>query len=375
VSDISPDALPSAELLLYDRSPEELRTLALAHAQTLMPEANFREASVETNMVDAHALVFSEVVFAINRVPKAVLEDVLTLLDITRDAGAPATTTVLFNLADDDGHTIPAGTRVRLDISGEAWVFALDVDAVAAPTETTATAAATAEVVGATPNGIAAGTAVIPVDQLFFVDSAEIDSEIAAGRDPESDLAWTTRAGQALRQLSQVLVLNGQFTAASLLDPAVFRAFTIDTYDGTGGPPYTDPGHVTVVARGVAGNLSAPQKAALEASLEAKVVAGVDVHIIDPTITSVAVTATVGIKTGFVEADVLAAVETALQGYLSPDTWDWGGTVRRNELISLIDQVSGVDYVATLTAPAADVALSGDGPLADAGALDIQAAA
>lgn len=374
MSTISPDAVAPVDLTIFDRDAEALRTLALTDAATRLPEWTPREGNLEVTLLDSFALVISELIWTINRLPSAVRNNILALLDIVPDPGAPATTTIQFNLSDADGHTVPAGTRVRLDVQGAAIVFALDADTVALPTETTATGAATATTFGADPNGILAGTTVAPIDQVFFVDSAEIASTIQDGRDPEDDAAYTARAVQRLARLSDVLVLGPQFTAAALEFPAVHRALTIDSYDGTGGPPYTDGGHVTLVLYGQAGNLSIDDKAEVLADLQARVVAGVLIHILDPTITTVDVTATVHILDGFVEADVLADVDTALRAYLSPGEWDWAATVRRNELISLIDQVAGVDYVATLTVPPADVTLSGDGPLAGAGTIGVTAA-
>lgn len=373
MSTISPDAVAPVDLRIFDRTPEQLRTLALTDAATRSPDWIPREGNLEVTLIDSFALVIAELIYTINRLPLALRDQILSLLDITRDPGAAATATVQFNLSDDAGHTVPAGTRVRLDLQGGSVVFATTADAVALPTETTATAPATATTFGATPNGVVATTPVAMVDQVFFVDTAEIDSTVQDGRDPEDDLTYQTRAIQALADLSSVLVLGPQFTAAALLDPAVARALTIDTYDGAGGPPYTDGGHVTVVVYGQGGNLSSDDKTALQAALEAKVVAGVIVHLIDPTLTSVDVTTTVHVLAGFVEADVVSDVEDALTAYLSPASWPWAATVRRNELISLIDQVPGVDYVASLTLPAADVTLAGDGPLPTPGDFDVSA--
>ncbi len=74
---------------------------------------------------------------------------------------------------------------------------------------------------------------------------------------------------------------------------------------------------------------------------------------------------------GYTSTAVISAVETRLNEYLSVYNWDWAGTVRRNELISIIDQVPGVDYVAALTSPASDITLSGVDTLVSAGTLDV----
>jgi phage-related baseplate assembly protein len=83
------------------------------------------------------------------------------------------------------------------------------------------------------------------------------------------------------------------------------------------------------------------------------------VNIIDPTITTVDVTATIKVLDTYNTDDVIAAVEAALQNYLTPATWSWASVLRYNELIALISNVPGVDYVADLSQPSADVTLPG----------------
>ena len=61
------------------------------------------------------------------------------------------------------------------------------------------------------------------------------------------------------------------------------------------------------------------------------------------------VTVEVTNKSGYIPASVAASVQTALDQYLHPDYWAWGETVYYNELISLIDQVDGVDRVVSLS--------------------------
>jgi hypothetical protein len=104
--------------------------------------------------------------------------------------------------------------------------------------------------------------------------------------------------------------------------------------------------------------------------------ANLAVVVIDPTITSVTVTATVHPLTGYDSATVQANVGAALAAYLNPDTWSWSGTVRRNKLIQVIEDAAGVDYLTSLTAPAADVTLTGVAPLTsyNAGASTITVA-
>jgi hypothetical protein len=164
-------------------------------------------------------------------------------------------------------------------------------------------------------------------------------------------------------------VRPSHFTAAALENPLVTRAFVLDNHDGVAA---NQLGHVAVAVAGAGGvALGAGDKAAIEADLEDRAQVNLDVHVINPTVTAVAVTATVRRVAGYTDDAVEANVTAAINAYLDPDTWEWGSTVRRNELIAVIDRAEGVDFVDVLTAPAADVVLPGVAPLADAGVLDI----
>jgi hypothetical protein len=95
------------------------------------------------------------------------------------------------------------------------------------------------------------------------------------------------------------------------------------------------------------------------------------VYAIDPTYTTVNVTATIKVLPGFNSTDVQANCVAALTAYLSPANWDWAATVYRNELITLLSNVIGVDRVVTLTTPAADLSLTGVANLPMAGTFSI----
>lgn len=71
------------------------------------------------------------------------------------------------------------------------------------------------------------------------------------------------------------------------------------------------------------------------------------------------------------EAAVTANIEAALEDYLSTQSWPWEQYVRYNELITLISNVEGVDYVNALTAPATDVDLGDTATLTTPGTITI----
>ena len=171
-------------------------------------------------------------------------------------------------------------------------------------------------------------------------------------------------------------MLPKHFTAAALEQEYVELATTLDNYDPSGdgdnnGPVGNDVGHVTVAVYGDNENVSAPNKALLQSYFDANSLVALTVHIIDPTINTINITATVVFEDGVDIVEVTGAITDVLTEYLSPENWNWTSLVRRNTLISLITNVPGVDFVQTLTAPASDVTLTGVAPLTTPGTITI----
>ena len=96
--------------------------------------------------------------------------------------------------------------------------------------------------------------------------------------------------------------------------------------------------------------VSSANLADLHTTLSSRVPASLSVDVMSAELADVDITATVVKKSGTTGATVKTAIETALKAYLDPNFWNWeDNIVRRNEIISLIDAVTGVDYVASLT--------------------------
>lgn len=368
----SPDLTPYTDLVLYDRSPRDIVDRALLDAQVKLPGWTPREGNTEVVLIEAMALQVAELVYAINRAPGAVMEILMQLLGVTRSLGAPATGTVTVTVVDDTGYAIAAGTAFRLALDTGDVVLESTATVAVPPGSTSAVVDVTATTYGADPNGAPAGTPLDVISSAFYLEAAVLAADLAGGADVEDTGAWLERGVQRLARLTDSLVLPEHFTARALEDVRVGRANTIDLLDPAAGPAGSDLGHVTVVVADTAGAaLSAGVMSDLEQALEESATANLDVHVVAPTVTDVDVTATVVRLTGHDPATVEADVIAALDAYLDPGAWEWGATVRRNELIALLDGVTGVDYVASITTPAADVALAGTGPLADLGVATI----
>lgn len=362
------------DLAPYDREVADLIDRALLDAGAKLPGWVPREGNTEVVLIEALALEVAEIIYAANRIPGAVTEVLARLFGVERSEGVVPTTTITVTLTDLAGHEIPIGTTFRLPQGGSSpdLLFSLDAGVVVpAGSNVAAGRAATGDRATDEANATAAGTAVELIDPVSFIDSAVLATQVAGGVSPEGPVEFLGRAVQRFSRLNETLVLPAHFTAAALEEVGVFRATTIDNWNINA----SASGHVTVAVVGQGGAmLTAAAKTTLEDRLESLALANLDVHVVDPTITAVAITTTVMRLATYTSAVVGANVAAALDAYLSPDTWPWAGTVRYNELIALLDGVEGVNYVVNLTAPAGDVVLAGSAPLADLGALAVTVA-
>lgn len=371
----SPDATPYVDLTIYDKDEQDLYEAAEANLQTALPTWVPREGNIEVLLLSALAGMNAETVFAINRLPSGILEALLKLFGAQRDVGTPPTADITFNMVNSIGYTIPAGTEARLTLAGglEPVIFTTQTDLVIPASQTSGTVSAVGDRLTDDANNTVPGTTLELMDSIIYVETVELDAITIGGTNAEDDATYFTRGVTRFSRLSDTLVLPRHFTAYALEWPGVYRATTLDNWDGSGGAPGDDPGHVTVAVYGNAAPISNPIKDNIEDAMNDLSVVNLQVHVIDPTVTNINVTATVMALPDYTSGEVQANVVAALQNYLDPATWNWGTTVRYNELIATVSSAEGVDYVASLTTPASDTALSGHATLVDAGTLTITA--
>ncbi len=371
----SPDLSAYVDLTLHDRDAQQLVDLAIADLTGKLPELTLREGHVEAVLIEAHALIGAELVYAINRLPNATVDALFRLYGINRNVGTPPVATLRFTVADAAGYSIPTGTRVNLPLAAgrDPVAFTTNAGLLIPVGATTGDVTATGDRLTADANGTPAGTTVELLDAIVAVNTVKLATAVTGGTGPESDETWRTRAVTRLGRLNDALVSPRHFELAALERVDVTRARAINNYNpaATTGGPGDHPGYIAVAVYGPGGAVPAAAKADLDTAYEDRALANLSVAVIDPTVTAVAVTTAVRRLPGFDDATVRANVTAALRAYLDPQSWPFSGTVRRNELIATISNAAGVDYVDTLTDPAGDVALAGVAPLATAGTITV----
>lgn len=295
--------------------------------------------------------------------------------------------------SDNAGHLIEADTLVGIrDIAGELQVFEVLVD-VTIPIGSTATAAGEVLLVamnaGVEATNIGApGTTAELIDSLAWVQSVTITSATSGGTDAEADDVYLARLATELRLLSPRPILPDDFAVLARRIPGVARSLAIDGWNPANNTANNER-MITVAIADASGNvLSATIRASVASYLDSLREINFVVNVIDPTYTTIDVTYSIKVTTGYTSASVLAAVTAALTQYLDPSQWglddvytpsSWRTltSVYINELIAFIDRQPGVDRVVSATMrtganayAATDIALTGVAPLVRSGVIN-----
>lgn len=367
----SPDLSPWNPLIAFDLDPQDYVQRAVDMRGGVDPTYNPHTGDPDMELIEQMAVMLAEYGYAGNRTPDGVALVFAQFSGVPRKEGTPARGKVRFTTnTTAGGIDIPLGTVLSIDLEdGSTLVFTTDAAVVTAAGSATVIADMTATDIGSVGNNIPAGTLLAIQNNLVNVDSAAISTETAGGSDPEDDYDWLARFGNFQRRSHRTLVQADEFAEEALDWPTVYRSHAVDNYDGTtaGVGGHTS---VAVLTEG-GGSLLEADRVALQAHLQSKSVAILTIHVINPTIVTVNVEVSVRARPGFTQAEVESDVRAALLTYLSADTWEWGNTVQRYEVAARIDTAPSVDYVDTLTTPAANVPIVGAAPLAKLGTLTV----
>ena len=359
----SPDVSSYVDLTVHDEDPVAILNDILSSARGLLPGWQPEAGQIEVVLSEAFANRTSQLAATINRLPSATTEVLLQLFGLTRSDGTKATATIDLTMYASD--TLYAGTRFMYYDRNEArsYIFTLDEDF----TGTSGTGlAVTAESVGAAYNsGTSVGESLALLTANDNFSAAAFATNPSDGADAETDSEYFTRGTTLLASYTSASTTASQIkyyvasnkTYANRVE--VYNRRRYRDRDTTATDYGSHDGYALVA---VGGNVSTAASATAQVpvstsnlsdlyeSLTDRVASGLTIDVMSAELASVSVTATVVKTSGSVASVVKTAVENAIKGYFDPNYWDWStNTVRKNELISLIDGVAGVDYVSSLT--------------------------
>ncbi len=329
----------------------------------LLEIESFEDAQAQELATDVRAAIFRYFGLKIRRIPPR---------DATQATGASTWT-----LADDDGHTIPAGTELTLTGSDGSRVAFTTVDDVTVPPGSTVTSTGEVELIatvpGAAGTGLQAGAEI--EDRLTWVQSITLPVPTTGGEDAESDENYLNRLADAPQP---PYVRPVDFSRAARNMTGVARALPLDLYDAD-----TDTadvgGHMTVaVMASNGGTVSTSNKDAVQLELDTNSITNLTVHVIDGTYNALTIVFAGVAHPGYDAGDVEARAEAALADFINPANWglppdgdqpEWidTPTVRYQDLITVLNQVDGFDRYTTLTlnGGTADVVMTGPAALPD----------
>lgn len=372
----SPDVSPFVSLTMYDQDPTDIYNTALQLAQQLFPGWTAPEGATETVLMQVFATVAAEMVYAINRLPDTILQNQIIFAGIQPSPGVQSSASATFNLGDILGHTIPAGTVLQLVLSqNTSYTYTTNNDLVIPTGASSGVVPITCTVYSAAPNGVPAGTPLNIVGTITtYAESVVLTSPIVGGVDPETTTQWMQRATQAFQSFNATLCTPTQMQQALLGQymPSIFRCTVVNNWNSATNASAL--GYVTALVYGQGGASCTPSiMTQAQTYLASRAAANLSTSVIAAEVTTIDVVVTVQRLPGYVDSDVASSVQSALQGWLSTDSWPWDATVRYTKAIDIVENVAGVDFVTYLTLNGAqgDVAMPGLANLAEYGTITV----
>lgn len=345
----SPDTTPYVDLTVYDKDLQEIFQAALLYARNNLTDWNAKETNTEVVILEALALMVSESVFAINRLPNTVLEILLKLFGLTRSTGTFPTFTATFTIQSGATLpvTIPAGFEVIYDLGDglDFAVFSLDSD-VTISSGTTGSGTFTGNLRTARYNDVPSNTAFTIINPLYYLTSVVTSTAISGGAGAETDSQYFERTTTRLARLSEALVIPRHFSNYAIEKSYVETAATVDLYNYPSGTAGSDYSHVAVFVFGDNDRVSSSNRTTLQSELADRCMASITPTVNDPDrLAVVGVHGTVVRTSSANSATVETSIESALDAYYAPSAWPWSKNLRWTNLVSLVENVAGVDFV------------------------------
>ena len=360
--------LSRVEIVPDDRDPQATFDAMLASIEAALPTWDARNGALETVLLEAFATGAADLIYALNRLPGRIEEDILALYDVARYAGAAATGTAVITWDTSRTETVTAGLRFAVPDSD----IELEVSATTTGTGSTLSVPVRATEPGSEANRVPAGATLDVLDAIPFAVSVALSGALTGGADPETDAAYIERASTRLARVTSSLVVPDHFTALALENPAIKRANAYDLWDGVGTYPATDLGYVTVAVYGAQAQVPAPVRTALQAEMAERAASMITPVVIEANVDTINIAATVVALAGYDTSEVRDACEAAVRAFVNTDRWPWDASLVDTQLIDVLADVPGVDFVTSgSVTPSGTTTITTPAGLATAGTVTI----
>lgn len=375
-----------------ETEPVDLADEAFAFIEAQVPGWLPSPGNLEAWLVESLAQLASELRELAALVPDSIFEFYgESILGLPPYPAIQATGSTTWTAIDNLGYRVEAGTLVGVRPPASSDAFAFEVvnsfDILGGTTTVTGIAIRALEA-GSAASGISGSVEML--DSLDFIATVTLEGPTSGGQDAEPIDAYLDRLSDLLTLLAPRPILPQDFALfVQRQIPGIARATAIDLYDPT--TQQSDvPRCVTVAVVDEQGNpVPAQTKADADALLQSEREVNFLSFVVDPTYTTIDVTAHVRVWPGYLPDDVAARVISDLEAYLSPAQWgvppygdtsaqNWinDTTVRYLELAEIVNRTDGVRYIVSLSLglsgqaqSQADVTLTGVAPLPRPGAV------
>lgn len=234
---VVPQAVNGYITLPVTADPLQLTADAFAFIAEQIPGWIPREGHLEAIIVEAWARMVSETANTAAQVPVAAFMFFGGLVGIIPNSGAAATASTTWTVVNANGYTIPAGTTVAYTTASNAQILFQTVAAVTVPTGQVQTqpgqVTIQAVAIGAAGDGFIPQTLTL-IDQLSFVGQVVSTTTTSGGADAETVATYINRLSNELQLLTPRPILAGNFSALATNVAGVYRAVTVDNWNGLG---------------------------------------------------------------------------------------------------------------------------------------------
>ena len=313
------------------------------------------------------------------------------IVNIATQEATKATVTSTWTVKDTSGFTIKAGTQVDIARSGDERIGFLVVSDVEIPggSSTTEAGEVILEAVEAGLDGNGLEGDGILIDALDYVTDIAIVGASSGGGDAEDPQRYLARLAETMQTFIEGVVIGHDVEIVARNVAGVGRATALDNYNLETEEDEQEKTTTVIVTDSEGEPATAEAKEALEAKLEEKREVNYLFFVGSPTYNEIDVEAVIVPMQGFDQVTVAAEVKAAIEAFLSPETfgqqppgdtssWVNATTLRYQDLVTVVNNVEGMNYYTTLkwrkaaeAMAAADITLTGVAPLPRADAITV----
>jgi len=289
------------DLRLYDASPTDIYLGAIELARLTLPEFALRSGTVEDAIFQSMSYVQMLGVAAINRLPSRLMEGLMKIGGVERDAGSRAEITVNFKLNEVTSVTLPVGSTFFYEIDfGDEQVLRysfmtteviqiLDTDIPAGETLPQKEISLTSQYVGlhilpAVGSELQSETVFPDMSDVTFVSHSSV------GSNPEDDETFLGRCVDTIASYSNSNITANQIKTYVLTTQALVSrckvydltsSYNTNLYP-TEGEPVT--GSVLVFVYGTERFLTALERSAIAQDIQSRALAGLTIEVVNMTL-------------------------------------------------------------------------------------------